>query len=100
MRAASGFCGATALVVFGDTGFVGNSDATAISLASRAVAAALADSGLSRSNIDGLVVHIGSPRGSDYDRIASQLALNVRFAAQPWRHGRFASTAIQHAAMA
>lgn len=92
--------GATAIVGMGDTGFIGNSANTPISLASRVVATALEDSGLRRSDIDGLVVHIGSPRGSDYDRTASALGLSVRFAAQPWSHGRFASTAILHAAMA
>jgi acetyl-CoA acetyltransferase len=45
-------------------------------------------------------VHIGSPRGDDYDLAASKLGLNVRFAAQPWTHGRFGATVLQHAAMA
>ena len=73
---------------------------TATAMASEAVSEALADAGIERSQIDGLVVHIGSPRGNDYDLAASLLGLNVRFAAQPWNHGRFGATAIQHAAMA
>ncbi len=73
---------------------------TATAMASEAVSMALADAGLERAQIDGLVVHIGSPRGNDYDLAASLLGLNVRFAAQPWNHGRFGATAIQHAAMA
>jgi acetyl-CoA acetyltransferase len=73
---------------------------TPISLASEAVSLAVADAGLPRDAIDGLIVHIGSPRGADYDEIAAQLGLRVRFASQTWSHGRFGATVIQHAAMA
>lgn len=94
MRAATAICGA------GTTG-VGRFEArTPISLASGAVSLALADAGLSRGSIDGLIVHIGSPRGADYDEVASQLGLRVRFASQTWSHGRFGATVLQHAAMA
>ena len=75
-------------------------DRTAISVASEVLAGALADAGLTRDRIDGLVVHIGSPRGNDYDLAASLLGLNVRYAAQSWSHGRFGATAIQSAVMA
>ncbi|HVZ12880.1 MAG TPA: hypothetical protein VG894_00290 [Bauldia sp.] len=92
--------GATAIVGLGDTGYFGNSDQTAIALAHKAVAAALDDAGLKRADIDGLVVHIGSPRGADYDQLANALNLRVRFAAQSWSHGRFASTVVMHGAMA
>ena len=84
----------------GTVGFLRRSEESAIALANRAVNAALDDAGLERSDIDGLVVHIGSPRGLDYDTAARLLALNVRFAAQSWSHGRFAATVVQHAAMA
>jgi acetyl-CoA acetyltransferase len=90
----------TAIVGLGDTEYFGNADETPIALAHRVVAAALDDAGLARSDIDGLVVHIGSPRGADYDETANALNLRVRFAAQTWSHGRFASTAILHGAMA
>jgi acetyl-CoA acetyltransferase len=92
---------ATAIVGAASTGFTkANASRTPISMASVVVERALEDAGLSRKDIDGLVVHIGSPRGVDYDLAASQLGLNLKFAAQPWSHGRFASTAILHGAMA
>ncbi len=70
------------------------------SMTNRAVSAALADCGLERSEIDGLFVHIGSPRGLDYDELARLLCLEVEFATQTWSHGRFGATVIGTAAMA
>jgi acetyl-CoA acetyltransferase len=75
-------------------------DRTAISVASEVTLGALQDAGLKRSQIDGLAVHIGSPRGNDYDLVASMLGLNIRFSAQPWSHGRFGASVIQEATMA
>jgi acetyl-CoA acetyltransferase len=75
-------------------------DRSAISVASEVVTDALKDAGLKRDQIDGLCVHIGSPRGIDYDVMAAMLGLNVRFCAQPWSHGRFTATVISHAALA
>ncbi len=69
-------------------------------LANRAVVAALDDCGLQRRQIDGLLVHIGSPRGLDYDEMATLLSLRTRFSSQTWSHGRFCGTVLQHAAMA
>jgi acetyl-CoA acetyltransferase len=89
-----------AIVGAGSSGLSRASTETPIALAARAVSRALADAGLERRQIDGLVNQIGSPRGADYDRAASLLGLEVRFAAQPWSHGRFAATVLQHAAMA
>lgn len=94
MRAATAICGA------GTTGVGRFETATPIALASDAVSSALDNAGLPRDRIDGLIVHIGSPRGADYDEIASLLGLRVRFASQTWSHGRFGATVIQHAAMA
>lgn len=68
--------------------------------ADQAVTRALEDSGLERGRVDGLLVHIGSPRGLDYDEMANLLALSPRFAAQTWSHGRFCGSVLQHAAMA
>lgn len=94
MRAKTAICGA------GTTEVGRFEDRTPISLASEAVSQALADAGLSRNSIDGLIVHIGSPRGADYDEIAAQLGIRARFASQTWSHGRFGATVLQHAAMA
>ena len=46
-------------------------------MADAAVAAALEDAGLERREIDALLVHIGSPRGLDYDEMAALLGLEV-----------------------
>lgn len=91
---------AISVVGVGTSGLMRSSPDTPIALAETALSRALADAGLDRKAIDGLVVHIGSPRGMDYDRTASLLGLDVRFAAQPWSHGRFAATVVTHAAMA
>lgn len=88
------------IVGVGTIGFGEFDGVSAATLANRAVAAALADCGLARADVDGLLVQIGSPRGADYDTLARLLALDVRFASQTWSHGRFAATLIQHAALA
>src|SRR5207249_2531686 len=59
-----------------------------------------ADCGLERRQPDGLIVHIGSPRGLDHDELALLLGLDVRFAAQTWSHGRFTATVLLTAALA
>jgi acetyl-CoA acetyltransferase len=69
-------------------------------MTNRAVSGALADCGLARSEIDGLFVHIGSPRGLDYDELALLLGLKVELATQTWSHGRFGATVIGTATMA
>jgi acetyl-CoA acetyltransferase len=92
--------GGTAIAGVGTIGFGDFGEESVGSMASRAVAAALEDCGLERSAIDGLLVHIGSPRGLDYDEMAALLGLRVRYATQTWAHGRFCSTVIATAAMA
>ena len=71
-----------------------------LSLAATALKAALDDCGLQRSDIDGLSIHMGSPLGVDYDRVASAFGLNIRYVNQSWLHGRFVTNALQHAALA
>lgn len=65
-----------------------------------ALQAALADAGLTREAIDGLIVHVGSPRGPDYDTVAQTFGLAPRFCTQSWAHGRFAATVLIQAATA
>lgn len=89
-----------AIVGAGTVGFGRFTDRSSAALANTALEGALEDSGLSRGDIDGLVVQIGSPRGLDYDAAARLLALNVRFSSQTWSHGRYAATVLQHAALA
>ena len=88
------------IVGIGTVGFGDFSGSSTASIAHRALNAAFDDSGLTRSQVDGLVVHIGSPRGLDYDEMARLLNLELRFASQTWSHGRFCATVLQHAAMA
>lgn len=89
-----------AIVGIGSLGFSSFSETGVLPLADRAVQAALEDAGLDRSAIDGVVVHIGSPRGADCDEICRMLGIEARFVSQTWSHGRFCSTVLQHAAMA
>jgi acetyl-CoA acetyltransferase len=90
----------TAIVGAGTIGFGSFPDRSVAAMADDALVAALDDSGLQRDDIDGLFVHIGSPRGIDYDEMALLLGLEVQFASQTWSHGRFGSTVIAAAAMA
>ena len=88
-----------AVVGIGTVGFGRMAGQSVASMADRAVSAALEDSGLERRQIDALLVHIGSPRGLDYDELAMLLGLEVGYASQTWGHGRFHSTVIVNAAM-
>ena len=88
-----------AVAGIGTVGFGQMAEDSVASMADRAVAAALEDCGLERRAIDGLLVHIGSPRGLDYDEMATLLGLEVSYATQTWSHGRFGATVIANAAM-
>jgi acetyl-CoA acetyltransferase len=69
-------------------------------LAATAFKQALADAGLERADVDGLSIHLGWPLGPDYDRIAEAFGLDIRYVNQSWLHGRFVTSALQHAALA
>ncbi len=71
-----------------------------LALAAKAFKAALDDAGLKREDVDGLSIHMGSPVGLDYDRVAEGLGLDIRYVNQSWLHGRFVTNALQHAALA
>jgi acetyl-CoA acetyltransferase len=88
-----------AIVGVGTTGCLRRSGESVAALANRALTDALLDSGLERRDVDALFVHIGSPRGLDYDALARALALDVGYASQSWAHGRFLGTVLQHACM-
>ncbi len=95
------FLSSVAIAGIGSLNFTrGVLDESVASLANQAVVKALDDCGLERKQLDGLLVHIGSPRGLDYDEMATLAALNTRFSSQTWAHGRFCGTVLQHAAMA
>jgi acetyl-CoA acetyltransferase len=71
-----------------------------LKLGAKALKAALEDAGLTRADVDGLAIHLGWPLGVDYDRVAETYGLDIRWVSQTWLHGRFVTSAIQHAAMA
>ncbi|MGH8014276.1 MAG: thiolase family protein [Candidatus Binataceae bacterium] len=70
-----------------------------IDLAAEAISMALADAGLERERLDGLIVSFGSPIGADGDSLAQVLGLRLRSYNQTWSHGRFTASCIQWAAM-
>lgn len=90
----------TTIIGVGTSRFGRLPDDTPLKLAVQAFKVALADAGLRKEDVDGLVINIGWPLGVDYDRFAEALGLRVRFADQTWTHGRFAGPSLQHAAMA
>jgi acetyl-CoA acetyltransferase len=86
---------------------VGTSDAFGFSLGksplrlqAEALRNALADCGLAKSAIDGLVTSHGAPRGVDYDEFVLAAGLDIRWASQMWSHGRWAAATVTEAALA
>ncbi len=87
----------TAIVGVGTSRFSKAPTDTPMRLAAQAFKSALADGGVGRDEVDGLVINIGWPLGVDYDRFAEALGLRIRFADQSWTHGRFVGPTLQHA---
>jgi acetyl-CoA acetyltransferase len=71
-----------------------------IDLAGEAIRNAVEDAGLTRDDLDGLIVSFGTPIGADADTLAYALGLKLRMYNQTWAHGRFTATCVQNAAMA
>ncbi|KDA04866.1 hypothetical protein DC31_04375 [Microbacterium sp. CH12i] len=69
-------------------------------LQAEAFNAALADSGLSRGDVDGFVTAHGAPRGVDYEEFISAMGLDIRYVDQAWSHGRWATGVTTSAALA
>lgn len=92
--------GRTVIVGVGASSFERNPERSVLQMAGDALERALADAGLEKGAIDGLIVQVGSPRGADYDTIAQTFGLEPRFCTQTWGHGRFTATVIAQAAMA
>lgn len=91
--------GAAAIVGVGASRFERRPDVSVLEHTAIALQGALADAGLARDAIDGLIVHVGSPRGPDYDTVAQTFGLSPRCCTQTWAHGRFAATVLIQAAM-
>src|SRR3546814_16548652 len=70
----------TAITGIGASRFERRPEASVLDFAGEALNAALADAGLDKEQIDGLVVQVGSPRGADYDTIALTFVLSPRSA--------------------
>ena len=75
-------------------------DRSNLDCAAEAFRAALADSGIDRSEVDGVVINMGFPLGVDYDEFAVAMGLDLRFVNQSWTHGRFMGTMLHTAALA
>src|SRR2546426_6868529 len=90
----------TAIVGIGQSEYGRHASASQLKLGATAFKAALDDAGLTREDVDGVAIHMGWPLGVDYDRVAEAYGLDLRWASQSWLHGRFVTSAIQHAAMA
>ncbi len=65
-----------------------------------AFVSALADAGLTKHDIDGVVTCHGSPSGVDYDEFIVAAGVETCWASQKWSHGRWAATTIIEAALA
>jgi acetyl-CoA acetyltransferase len=89
----------SAIVGVGNSVFGRRLRRSPIDLSCEAIANALDDSGLARSELDGLIVSFGSPIGADGDTLAQVLGLKLRAYNQTWAHGRFTASCIQWAAM-
>ncbi len=92
--------GNVAIVGIGQSEFGRFLPVSQLGLGAKALRAALADAELDRRDIDGLALHMGWPLGADYDRMADVYGLEVDYVHQGWTHGRFITSALQHAAMA
>src|SRR3546814_10411866 len=67
-----------------------------LSLAVDAFKLALDDAGMTKKDIDGLIV---LSYGADYDRFLEATGVEVRYAYQGWSHGRFIAPMLQQAAL-
>lgn len=92
-----GIGGEVAISGIGMTPLAKYPDRSHLELAIDGFQLALADSGIGKDEIDGLVC---LSYGADYDRFLESVGLDVRYAYQGWSHGRFAAPLLQVAAMA
>ncbi|MEU1984455.1 thiolase family protein [Nocardia sp. NPDC019395] len=73
---------------------------TPLDLQFEAFTASLADAGLDKSMIDGVITARGGPYGVDYDEFVIAGGLDIRWVSQLWSHGRWTASAIAQAALA
>jgi acetyl-CoA acetyltransferase len=89
-----------AVIGVGASDYTKSARTSSLQLAAVALDAALRDAQLSKDCVDGIVVNTGNPRGVDYDVLADQLGLRLRYAMQTWGHGRFVAACLQTAVLA
>ena len=82
--------GKTAIVSVGASRFERRPEVSVYELAGAALNGALADAGLDKAQIDGLIVQVGSPRGTDYDGIANTFGLSPAFCSRTGRTADYA----------
>lgn len=96
----NGFRDATAVIGVGSTGVDRDPLTNTAGLMVEAVQNAVRDAGLSRDDVDGLIVNLTLEDGS-MDRLPDLVGFeNLRFAHQTWAHGRLSSGCIAQAALA
>ncbi|MGE0825980.1 MAG: thiolase family protein [Candidatus Binatia bacterium] len=98
--AAADFKDKTAVCGVGQSPYGRRLNRSTIDLAGEAIRNALDDAGLTRDDLDGLIVSFGTPIGADADTLAYALGLKLRMYNQTWAHGRFTASCVQWAAMA
>lgn len=91
--------GKATVVGVGASTFERRPNVSVLEMAGEALSAALRDAALAERRRSTAIVHIGSPRGADYD-MAQTFGLEPRFCSQTWPPGRFTATVIAQAAMA
>src|SRR4051812_41384611 len=89
-----------AIVGVGNTAVDRNPATDMAALSISAFRNALDDSGLTRDDIDGLIIGTGAPDDLNYQRLSISLGLkNVRWGMETHRHGRMFTALVAQAAM-
>jgi acetyl-CoA acetyltransferase len=97
---AYGLSAAAAIAGVGASRFGRFPESSPIGLAAESLRAALADAGLERGDVDGVMINMGYPAGVDYDQLCSLLGLETVLNLQTWTHGRWLGTLVEQAAAA
>jgi acetyl-CoA acetyltransferase len=89
---------AAAIVGVGASPFGRFPDRSPTGLAAESLRNAVADAGLERSDVDGVMINMGYPAGVDYDQLCSLTGLETVLNLQTWTHGRWLGTLVEQAA--
>src|SRR4051794_25046795 len=86
----------TAVVGVGTSAFARDTGKDILALIGDAFVNALADSGLKKTDIDGLIVNMGP----NSDQLPQMLGIEVEYGFETWQHGRLSGPSVGLAAMA